>query len=115
MAGRHPAGQIDWIGNEGTRVSSLLRHLQEQPLTGAQAELRRDLLEKRAPKPFEVATEALGRSNGHALTASNGQRGNGALSSGVQVLPALPPMPLQVTIALTLNVVVAAQRSQARA
>jgi len=100
-----PERQIDWIGNKGTRVSSLIRHLQEQPLTGDQAALRKDLLDKRAPKPFQVATEALGRGGGRAIATQSA-------GVAVPIAPALLPRPLQVTIALTVNVVVAAQRHQ---
>lgn len=98
-----PTRQIDWIGNEGTRVSSLVRHLRDQPLAGPQAALRRELLERPAPQPFQVATEAIGRGAGHAVTLGNGQGGNGA-----DRVPAVPALPLQLTIALTVNLVVVA-------
>jgi endonuclease G len=116
-----PERQIDWIGNEGTRVSSLVRHLKDQPLSGAQAALRKELLERRPPQPFQVATEALERGRGNVIVRSNGHA-NGAPASAVTELPmlpmasaplAMPAVPLQLTIALTVNVVVAAQTSQA--
>jgi hypothetical protein len=36
--------QIDWVANEGVRVSRILAHLTTQPLTGTPARLRAELL-----------------------------------------------------------------------
>jgi len=52
---------IDWIGNEGTRVSSLVAHLRGEKLGGTQGKLRDELLSARPPQPFAVATMALGQ------------------------------------------------------
>lgn len=48
--------RIDWIANEGARVSRLLRHLKAQSLASAQAQLRAELLE--AVPPTESQTVA---------------------------------------------------------
>jgi endonuclease G len=55
---------LDWVANEGIRVSRLVEHIQALPLAGAQARLRDDLLTLEPPHPFEAATLANG--NGHA-------------------------------------------------
>ncbi|MFC5511730.1 trypsin-like serine peptidase [Massilia jejuensis] len=53
-----PESEIRWIGNEGTRVSSLLHHLARAPLAGRQDLLRRELTDLPAPQPFLVARQA---------------------------------------------------------
>lgn len=55
-----PESQIEWIGNEGTRISSLMQHLARARLGVHQALLRRDLMELPAPQPFLVARHARG-------------------------------------------------------
>jgi endonuclease G, mitochondrial len=56
--------QIDWIANEGARVSRILAHLATQPLAGAAARLRAELLA--APLPPVVDEQAA------PTTAANG-------------------------------------------
>jgi endonuclease G len=102
-----PLRQVDWVGNEGTRVSSLVRHLRQQPLAGRQAALRTEMLERDAPQPFRVAARALGRNPERlpdvpARPLRSGARGD---STDVSVI-----IPLQVRIALTVDVVVTAPR-----
>lgn len=46
---------IDWVANEGIRVSSLVGYIKQQNLTGTQAQLRDDLLNLEPPNPLEVA------------------------------------------------------------
>jgi endonuclease G, mitochondrial len=48
--------QIDWVANEGARVSRILAHLTAQPLTGTPARLRAELLS--APLPQLVDEHA---------------------------------------------------------
>jgi endonuclease G len=57
---------LDWVANEGIRVSRLVDSIQKLPLTGAQARLRDELLTLEPPHPFEAATLANGGANGHA-------------------------------------------------
>ena len=46
---------IDWVANEGIRVSSLVRDLKNQTLDAAQRRLRDELLDTAPPHPFEAA------------------------------------------------------------
>jgi hypothetical protein len=55
-----PQSEIDWVGNEGTRVSSLVKHITALQLEGQQDRLRRELLDADAPNPFRVSEKALG-------------------------------------------------------
>jgi endonuclease I/V8-like Glu-specific endopeptidase len=47
--------QIDWIANEGIRVSSLVAHIQAQPLAGEAAALRDEMLTATPPDAVEMA------------------------------------------------------------
>lgn len=54
--GRDDPDRIAWVGNEGIRVSSLVRAIEKSELANAtQRDLRRQLLELEPPHPFEVA------------------------------------------------------------
>lgn len=56
--------KIDWIANEGIRVSRLIKHLKALTLSDAQRRLRKDLLEKDPPlPPSKNETTTLVRSN----------------------------------------------------
>ncbi|MGX4643864.1 trypsin-like serine peptidase [Massilia sp. SYSU DXS3249] len=65
-----PESEIRWIGNEGTRVSSLVRHFEGVTLAGHQALLRRELLELPPPQPFLVARQARGEGPARQAAAS---------------------------------------------
>lgn len=61
------ADDIDWIANEGIRVSRIVRHIESQSLDREAARLRDDLLHREPPDPLEAAAMASnepGRSNG---------------------------------------------------
>jgi endonuclease I/V8-like Glu-specific endopeptidase len=45
---------LDWVANEGIRVSSLVRHIEQQALSDAQSQLRKELLESEPPDPREA-------------------------------------------------------------
>ena len=53
---------IDWVANEGIRVSSLVRDIKNQTLDTAQRRLRDELLDSAPPHPFEAARLAAGAS-----------------------------------------------------
>ena len=55
---------LDWVANEGVRVSRLVDSIQKLPLTGEAARLRNEMLTLEPPHPFEAASLANG--NGHA-------------------------------------------------
>ena len=71
-----PESEIEWVGNEGVRVSFLVRHIKALKLGGAQERLRSELLEGVAPSPFLVSKRALSvthasqnhRSRSHSLS-----------------------------------------------
>jgi len=48
---------LDWVANEGIRVSSLVEHLKKQTLSPAQGKLREDLLNLEPPHPMEIIPE----------------------------------------------------------
>lgn len=54
-----PESQIAWIGNEGIRVSSLVRHIKSLPLRGAPQRLRDAMFDLAPPNPFLVSRHAL--------------------------------------------------------
>lgn len=90
---------LDWVANEGIRVSSLMAHIGRQPLTGLQARLRDDLLNLEPPTPLEAA--AMGKAAdqfpvlGGVGTAV--PEGSGPICSGDG---ASWTIPLQVTVRL---------------
>jgi endonuclease G len=86
--------QLDWVANEGVRVSKLVEHIQALPLTGAQARLRDDLLTLEPPHPFEAATLANGK--GHAPSPAPPAPAPDAAPSGVTTWT----IPLRVTVDL---------------
>jgi endonuclease G, mitochondrial len=47
--------QLEWVANEGIRISRLISSIQQQALTGEQARLRDELLNLEQPNPLEVA------------------------------------------------------------
>jgi endonuclease G len=104
---------IDWIGNEGTRISSLMRHLTAQPLSGRQDALRKELLERKAPQPFLVVSEALGRKPARLpavhkrANVNGGNDGNGNISVITPAEGRAVTMPVQLTIALRVKLDVA--------
>jgi endonuclease G len=57
--------KLDWIANEGVRVSRLVSHIQALPLTGEAARLRDEMLTTEPPDPFEAAALANGNGHGH--------------------------------------------------
>ena len=58
-----PESEIEWIGNEGVRVSSLVEHINALELAGAQDRLRSDMFERSAPNPFSVFKQATGHTH----------------------------------------------------
>ena len=46
---------IDWVANEGVRISSIVAHIEKQPLADGPARLRDDLLSLEPPNPLEAA------------------------------------------------------------
>jgi endonuclease G, mitochondrial len=46
---------LEWVANEGIRVSSLVDHIKAQPLPVEQQRLRDELLNREPPHPFEAA------------------------------------------------------------
>jgi hypothetical protein len=55
-----PESQIAWIGNEGVRVSSLIKHIKGLALNAEQERLRGELLDADPPNPFVVSRRAMG-------------------------------------------------------
>lgn len=91
-----PESQIRWIGNEGTRVSSLVRHLGQAPLAGHQALLRRELMELPAPQPFLVARQARGEDGALPLRPGS-RRARPASADGASLV-------LNITVRLSVSV-----------
>ena len=53
-SGMNPAN-LDWVANEGVRISRLIDYITHQQLTGTAARLRDDLLTLEPPPPLEAA------------------------------------------------------------
>ena len=91
--------KIDWIANEGIRVSRLVKYIKDLALNDAQRRrLRTDLLEK--DPPFATSRdETLPQTNGHA-SASSSQQAAAAFSSQPTIVDgsAVWTLPLQVSI-----------------
>jgi endonuclease I len=51
--------EIDWIANEGVRVSRIVRHIEARSLDRDAARLRDDLLNREPPNPLEAAQMAV--------------------------------------------------------
>ena len=52
-------GKINWIANEGVRVSRIVRHIKTQNLTTTQRRLRSELLESAPPSPASLPHELI--------------------------------------------------------
>jgi len=96
--------EIDWIANEGIRVSSLVAHLQAQPLAGGAAALRDEMLTATPPDPVEMA---LGMTPPSPLVAP-------APASTVPPSATLT-IPLTITVAVTAGGAVSAGVTASRA
>jgi V8-like Glu-specific endopeptidase len=82
-----PESQIAWIGNEGVRVSSLVRHIKALRLNAEQTRLRSEMLESQPPNPFSVSRRAMGMNGvNHAVSFSGlGPHGEVDISFPVQI------------------------------
>jgi endonuclease G, mitochondrial len=49
---------LEWVANEGIRVSALVGHIKQQTLTRSQARLREEMLSAEPPHPIETAAQA---------------------------------------------------------
>jgi len=109
-----PESEIWWIGNLGTRVSSLVRHIKALPLDGEQSKLRRELIDNEPPNPFLVSQQALGARSGAqaestdaGVVAGNvGNVGNVSKSS-IANQTAHASTTIQVSVALELRIDIA--------
>lgn len=95
--GRDDPSRIAWVGNEGIRVSSLVRAIESAKLdTSEKKELRRQLLELEPPHPLEIAA-----SSNQGMTVSSPISSgsvtvtiplNITISLGTPVVPTAPPV-----------------------
>jgi endonuclease G len=53
--GIDPDGLIDWVGNEGARVSAIVAAVRAAPLQGEMRDRREQMLESTPPNPIELA------------------------------------------------------------
>lgn len=93
--------KVDWIANEGIRVSRLMRHIKEHALNGLQRQLRSDLLEKEPPfSPFTIETR--GQSVATATSMSAQQQGAISVLAQPRIEDgnAVWTVPLQVSVKL---------------
>jgi endonuclease G len=84
---------IDWIANEGARMSAVAAALKNAPLTAGEDEMRAKMFDMKAPNPVELARA--GRPNGGAMVTPQSQvlsqSGGGAVSITI---------PLNITVSL---------------
>jgi hypothetical protein len=104
-----PESEIRWIGNEGTRVSSLVQHLQKVPLAGHQALLRSELALP-PPQPFLVARQARGEQDAtlrtppaRRLPPQAGSGVAGVDGAGTAAVTLTVPVRLAITIQATIG------------
>ena len=101
--------RIDWIANEGVRVSRLVQHMQAQDLTGPQRQLVEEMLAAKPPERLSAPVRALG----HPSTSVDQslapwvavEQQVEAAGQGVGLSPAQGPdatwtIPLQVSVSL---------------
>lgn len=82
--------KLDWVANEGVRISSLVEYISRQKLDGQAAKLREDLLTLEPLHPLEAALIAE-HSNGSSSTPLTPQNPPSAMTWNI---------PLQVTVQL---------------
>jgi endonuclease G len=82
--------QIDWVANEGARVSRIVAHLTAQPLTGAAARLRAELLSAPLPPLIDEGGGPI------TTTSSTGMAGPTVAPDGAMSLT----IPLQLSLRL---------------
>jgi V8-like Glu-specific endopeptidase len=82
---------LDWVANEGIRVSSLVKFIKRKALRGEKARLRKDLLDLEPPHPLEVA-----RTAARALPQTAAQQVPAFQAGGVFTFS----VPLQITVSL---------------
>jgi endonuclease G len=88
---------LDWVANEGIRISKIVRFIRAQNLSSEQANLRRELLELEPPNPITAAI----RAEEEARKRSNDVRVVSPLHGGLAESAALSfTVPLQVSIAV---------------
>src|SRR5215216_2004680 len=93
--------KIDWIANEGIRVSRLIKHIKQLVLSDTQRRLRTDLLEKEPPfSPLKNESSAP-QSGGNVLRSLSQQPASSFSSQPrIQDGSAVWTLPLQVSISL---------------
>lgn len=72
---------IAWVANEGIRVSSIVNHIQAQPLPPMQAALRDDLLNLTPPSALEAAAAGQAGDAALALAAAGASQGGPAAAA----------------------------------
>lgn len=85
---------LDWIANEGIRVSSLIDHISRQSLSGQQARLRDDLLNLEPASPLEA----------FAASISDGDGSNYSSISAKPLVPVVKGNAVSWTLPLTVSV-----------
>ncbi|MDQ5853525.1 MAG: endonuclease, partial [Chloroflexota bacterium] len=91
--------RIDWIANEGVRISRILRHMQEQPLGEAQRRLRNELFEAELPPILQERPSATGVTPSAQPQITTSQPPEWAVEGG-QDGTAVWTIPLQVAVRL---------------
>jgi endonuclease G, mitochondrial len=82
-----PPDSIDWIANEGARVSAIVEALRSSRLDGAAAELRDRMLDLAAPNPIELARSQNGTADREvSTTMGKAVAVSEAASSGISVV-----------------------------
>ncbi len=88
-----PPNRLDWVANEGVRISQLVKHLKAQSLTGQKADLLNELLNLDPPHPFEAAALAEHEQQQTRMTPVMPNSTNANITRTISI-------PLEITISL---------------
>lgn len=96
--GIDPEGLIDWIGNEGARVSAIVAAVVAAPLQGQMQERRAQMLESTPPNPIELARGNLPPTAGQILNGNFPSPETSTSSGGTMGQSHTWTIPIQVTV-----------------
>lgn len=95
------ADEIDWVANEGVRVSRIVRHIEGRSLDREAARLRDDLLNREPPNPLEaaeMASRVQPQTGGESGAVTNKPRDQGGAATKLGAVSFTIPLRLTVEL-----------------